>query len=1728
MKNPFSALFPTAAFLWVATLSGMSQSSEAEVIDINTQPPAANTSRKTMVKVNTGSGEILMIGIDDPLSGSELWRSDGTALGTRQVRDILPGTAGSEPRDLTAVGNRVFFTAQEADNKTGLWVTNGEFAGTTRLKLFDSSGQPGIRRADRLNAFNGRLIFRGYDTTGSEIWMSDGTVEGTVRNLDITGSPLNSDVDHFFNANNSTLYFTANNGSLGRELWKMNSAFQTSIYQDIQIGIESSFPADSTPIDENTAGFQAEITSITSPQTGTFLYFVGDGPEGIELRRTDGSATVNGTKVVRDIVPGSESSAPRSLKAMTVAGTEFLYFAANQINVTGRELWRTNPTTEVTELVRDIVDGVNSSGVNNLIVLGNTLFFTANEGQGVELWRSNGIPGAAGTTRVTNINPGAGNSNPTNFNIFSSKLMFTAVNGSNAMGLYSAIATGAETLVKQFAAGDTASNFVQIGSNLYFLVNGSQLWVTNGVNAAGTTLVKDFQLGNAGSFATGLAADGTGMVYFSATDGLSGQELWKSDGTQGGTSLVANIRPEAETPNPPPLDSAPTSITPSGEQIFFSADATGSNRELWVTDGTGPGTRVVKTTGDLEINTGGASDPTFLTDIEGVLYFSAVSAGNGREPWRTDGTPAGTVMIADLVDDTLSSNPEQFVKYKNDVFFVSRALNQGTRLRKESDPLNPIQDPTTGNPGPVNVAELLVFGTGSNERLFFVGSNPSKGTELWKSNGTTGNDANPGTECIDINPSTGSSNPEYLTVVGTSLFFVATDGSISNTGRELWRTTGSLATTKIVKDIFVGTESSDPENLIESGGKLFFTANTAANGRELWVSNGTAAGTLLLKDIVPGPGSPEITNMRNVDGILVFSANNGTDGREVWISDGTALGTRMLQDLAPQSASSNPGEFTPLDGRVLFTGSTPEAGNELLLSFVGSNLEVELQPANSAVASGSTVTFPAVDFKKNTTLTFTLKNTGVNGLNTIKPVITGVNASEFTLVAPKAAIAVGAGASTTMAVRFTPKEGGIRRATLSISSNDNEPKPYVIQLEGTGNKDPEITLQPLPLMLNVGEPASFESTAISTAPLALQWRRGSASVAGATSTTLNISAVTLKDAGAYTLFVKGSPLTAISNPAELGVVEDYVVPPTLVAGIGKVATLKVNAAGNQLTYQWMRQRLGEPTPTDLVNDDRFSGATTKTLVIKGLLATDTAEYSCRVSNPAGSRIGGTTQLNVFGEAPDVYSDQDMPNGVVGGNYLHTIKIDPSALKAALTYSATGLPPGLKVNVKTGEISGRPTKEGNYTPTLTAKNTFGGDSYLVQTAINIETFPSGVEGIYAGTVAHNGEINGHLGGRLDLTITKTGAFSGSLFLGGSKLPIKGAVDVFRAEDNTLPTFALLVKRTGKPVPEPVTLTVQLNPVTGLLTSESKVTTTGDTALITGWRRVDAVTAGHYIGYYTFGMELGDMGQVGEASAATIPQGWSYGSFTVAKDGKLTFVGRTADGDKITGASFVGVGGKVAVFQTMYTPLKGSLLGDLTIDPVDTEDLTDNTLTGDVEWVRPADPKSKTRTYVAGFGMTGTPVADPVPLEATGSIYVKPVGTALTLALPAPTTVDLDFRYGGLLEADAIARLDASVSVAASHKITQPTPATTGQTKLASIAGATGLFTGSFALTDADLRPNFTKPLIRKVTFQGIMVKDHLGDKFGAGFFLLPEQPEGTETPTTVPILGGEIELTPIIP
>jgi len=85
-----------------------------------------------------------------------------------------------------------------------------------------------------------------------------------------------------------------------------------------------------------------------------------------------------------------------------------------------------------------------------------------------------------------------------------------------------------------------------------------------------------------------------------------------------------------------------------------------------------------------------------------------------------------------------------------------------------------------------------------------------------------------------------------------------------------------------VKDIYSGTQGSDPDCLTVFNGMLFFTADDGESGTELWWSDGTLAGTELVDDIYPGAldSSPyELTGLGN---ILFFTADDGNTGKELW------------------------------------------------------------------------------------------------------------------------------------------------------------------------------------------------------------------------------------------------------------------------------------------------------------------------------------------------------------------------------------------------------------------------------------------------------------------------------------------------------------------------------------------------------------------------------------------------------------------------------------------------------------------------------------------------------------------------------------------------------------------------------------------------------------------------------------------------------------------------------
>lgn len=146
---------------------------------------------------------------------------------------------------------------------------------------------------------------------------------------------------------------------------------------------------------------------------------------------------------------------------------------------------------------------------------------------------------------------------------------------------------------------------------------------------------------------------------------------------------------------------------------------------------------------------------------------------------------------------------------------------------------------------------------------------------------------------INSGASAVGSNPNNLTVLGSYVYYAASDGV---TGTELWRSDGTLAGTTQVKDINPGDNSSSPSRFIVVGSYLYFRADDGVNGSELWRTDGTTNGTVMVADINPGNGSSSPDQMTLVNSTtLYFSAIDGTNGRELWKTDVGTLATSMIR-----------------------------------------------------------------------------------------------------------------------------------------------------------------------------------------------------------------------------------------------------------------------------------------------------------------------------------------------------------------------------------------------------------------------------------------------------------------------------------------------------------------------------------------------------------------------------------------------------------------------------------------------------------------------------------------------------------------------------------------------------------------------------------------------------------------------------------------------------------------
>ena len=343
------------------------------------------------------------------------------------------------------------------------------------------------------------------------------------------------------------------------------------------------------------------------------------------------------------------------------------------------------------------------------------------------------------------------------------------------------------------------------------------------------------------------------QLVFSATASDTGTEPWVTDGTAEGTSLLKDIRTGSN-------GSSPSGFTVLGNRIVFSAFDDVNGSELWVTDGTSAGTSLLK---DIRAGSTGSS-PSYFHVIGNRIVFTASDATNGSELWVTDGTAEGTSLLKDIRAGSPSSSPYYF----------------------------------------------HAFG----DRALFSAYDDALGRELWISDGTPS-----GTSLLkDINNGQGGSEPQGFVELNDKVFFTASDGS---TGAELWVTDGTTDGTMLVKDIRPGTNGSYPQRPVASGDRLFMVASDGTAGDELWVTDGTTDGTLLVKDIRPGINGASLYTMQASGDGVVFVANDGTTGAELWFSDGTSGGTNVV-DLRPGSEGSQPTLLTRVGNRVVMAFTT--------------------------------------------------------------------------------------------------------------------------------------------------------------------------------------------------------------------------------------------------------------------------------------------------------------------------------------------------------------------------------------------------------------------------------------------------------------------------------------------------------------------------------------------------------------------------------------------------------------------------------------------------------------------------------------------------------------------------------------------------------------------------------------------------------------------------------------
>lgn len=367
------------------------------------------------------------------------------------------------------------------------------------------------------------------------------------------------------------------------------------------------------------------------------------------------------------------------------------------------------------------------------------------------------------------------------------------------------------------------------------MIIGDELWSSDGTEE-GTVLVKDIWEGGGVSYPTYLTFLQS-TCFFVAEDAEHGTELWKSDGTTEGTVLVKDIIPG-------PVSGAEVSLSLQGMfasehlgLVFFRAhtDVT-QPQELWRTDGTEGGTVPVR----QAIPGPGVASPDFFVEVEGIVYFSGDAGSTGQELYRTDGTATGTYLVKDVWPGATSGVVRNLTVAGSKVFFTARTQANGYELWVSdgtTDGTHLVKDIVPGfggalDPGFLNTLALMPLG----DKLVFTARDVNEAMSIWVTDGTEN-----GTELLQTFSGTGFFQADVLdwTELDGKLYLLVNQVSDDD---GLWVTDGTVAGTFRSADFNFFTNPVDAQ-ITTVKDHLVISADHAVAGEAIYKTDGTNEGT---------------------------------------------------------------------------------------------------------------------------------------------------------------------------------------------------------------------------------------------------------------------------------------------------------------------------------------------------------------------------------------------------------------------------------------------------------------------------------------------------------------------------------------------------------------------------------------------------------------------------------------------------------------------------------------------------------------------------------------------------------------------------------------------------------------------------------------------------------------------------------------------------------------------